>query len=201
MNIADYCTYAHYVADMEGIIFRAVDSALTKEVNATLNAIIDGVTPGETKTEVKVAPSNNHGSSSSGFSSSSGSSHPPAPSVHSGAPVIRISQAVQFSINAAYFADAACAYLERYIVSASDSKASSHESQLAARKAFGNTRGRCEDLLFELVDAKIDSFMSLAANINWLPTVCQTTANDFISGEHRFLWVWERTMLVGYMVV
>jgi hypothetical protein len=129
------------------------------------------------------------------------------------APVIRISQAVQFSINASYFADSACGFLERFIVSCSDSKATSHESQFAARKQFAQviissyplflsstnlnvfvclvnwtmnenkTRVRCEDLLFELVDSKIDSFMSLGSNINWVPTTCQTAANEFIGGH------------------
>jgi len=39
--------------------------------------------------------------------------------------------------------------------------------RLGARDQFQQTRIRCEDLIFELIDRKIESLLALAGNVKW----------------------------------
>jgi hypothetical protein len=43
------------------------------------------------------------------------------------------------------------------------------------RSAFAVTQQSCDSFMFELINGKIDTFISLAATINWLPSGAQVT--------------------------
>jgi hypothetical protein len=96
----------------------------------------------------------------------------------------RAAQAVQFSINASFLADP-CGFLERYISSYCDPKNSAQlqfaaAQSLSARAMFLQTRMRCEDLMFELIDIKIEQFLSLTSTFNFLPTAVNQNPSDYI---------------------
>jgi len=110
-------------------------------------------------------------------------------------PSLHISQAVQFSINAAYLAHRVCPWLEKFTLGEVKSAPNvSRESSLSAAQLFSVTRVRCEDLMLELVDAKIDAFMSLASGVNWLPSTVQSEPSDYVQDlllflEETFAWM------------
>jgi hypothetical protein len=58
---------------------------------------------------------------------------------------------------------------------------------LSAATIFQQTRIRCEDLLFELIDNKIDEFMSLCAGLDWTPNEANRGANDYINDLIAYL--------------
>jgi len=89
---------------------------------------------------------------------------------------LHISQVVQFSINASFLA-VACSWIHKETAYNNTTPSS---STLAATGMFQQTKMRCEDLLFELLTAKIDQFMGLASSINWLPSQCATVPSEFI---------------------
>jgi len=70
--------------------------------------------------------------------------------------------------------------------------------RLSAREVFTTTRSRCEDLLFEVMDMKIDQFMTLTQSIDWCPEkiVTPVIANGYITDLILFLETTLQTMNV-----
>jgi len=81
-----------------------------------------------------------------------------------------ISQAVQLSINSDFLVSA-CDYFQNLMISFSSTKTSEQDEsiiRLQSRKQFVRTRERFEYVIFELVNSKIEEFLtSLRGNINW----------------------------------
>lgn len=89
---------------------------------------------------------------------------------------LHLSQVVQLSINSS-FLSTACAWIHKATAYNNNQPSS---LSLPAASMFLQTEGRCEDLVFELVSAKIDQFLSLAANFNWLPGGCCTQPSEYV---------------------
>eukprot|EP00808_Paulinella_micropora_P012616 g43789.t1 len=87
---------------------------------------------------------------------------------------MHISQAVQLSINANYLAQS-CTFLEQLIGQHTDI---AHGELDRSKKKLLDNMHRCEDMLFELVDLKIDAFMSLNTIIQWAPNTYSPGASE-----------------------
>ncbi len=89
---------------------------------------------------------------------------------------LHVSQVATFSINATYL-ERACTYLERLVERRSTARFPRRMRLRKSREAFRQVRMRCEDLLFEIVDTKVDSIMSLLSPSLWEPAHMQTDAS------------------------
>eukprot|EP00455_Lapot_gusevi_P034507 TRINITY_DN3803_c0_g1_i3.p1 TRINITY_DN3803_c0_g1~~TRINITY_DN3803_c0_g1_i3.p1 ORF type:complete len:435 (-),score=124.97 TRINITY_DN3803_c0_g1_i3:132-1385(-) len=98
---------------------------------------------------------------------------------------IHISQPCQISINAAHLIHA-CDFFENYVTSFGDPRYLK-VFKLSGREALQATRTRCVDLIMELIDSKIDAFMGLACNIDWLPDNKEEHASEHIQDLMTYL--------------
>lgn len=100
-------------------------------------------------------------------------------------PSLHITQAVQFSINCTYLAEA-CSFFEAYTMSFSERRFPK-PLRLAARAAFQQTRMRYEDALFELVSSKVEALTAAAAAVNWAPSTLNERPHDYVLELTRYL--------------
>lgn len=88
---------------------------------------------------------------------------------------LNISQAVQIAINANQFTHV-CTFFERYLSTFLNTRSLLDIEEVSirlnsARNAFTRTASRAQDLIFELVNSKIEVFLtSLGGNTNWMPS-------------------------------
>ena len=171
--IDDYYGFSLGVDDSHTPLLRAVDGALLQQVNAAMAALIDGKQ-------------------------------------------VQVGQAVQLAINAAAMVDV-CAFLEhRLSTYASASHASARPVELhdigspsvsqssgssltlpalaaprlhlSARSVFQQTRIRCEDVLFELIDSRIDEFLqSGLQSPELLPAAIALEPSDYVTELTSYL--------------
>ena len=171
--IDDYYLFSLYIDDSHTPMLKAVDAALTDTVNASMLALIESK-------------------------------------------AIHISQATQLAINAASMLDV-CGFLEHHLatyIHASHASArpvevhdigsptmspgssggslplpalTSPQLHLAARVTFQQSRIRCEDVLFELIDAKIDDFLSALQSADLLPTAIAYAPSEHITDLTAYL--------------
>lgn len=101
---------------------------------------------------------------------------------------MHISEVVQYSVNCRHLAEAGCTFLEREIW-----KNSPHQPlddtvpEFESRKLLNDHRVRCEDLLFELVDGKLDEVMQLSVSFDWLPKTANNGPSDYIEDLVMYL--------------
>lgn len=145
-------------ADFHLFIVRAVDSALMKEINASLHRQIDS------------SPTL-HISQAVQFSINAAALHDACEFVENYIQSFDATGQLANSNNIMQSTTSNLSVMSPTAVSSSPvSSASSSSSRvvhLSARESFQQTRIRCEDLLFELIDAKIDQFLQLTSNIEW----------------------------------
>lgn len=113
-----------------------------------------------------------------------------------------LSQVVQIVINMEYF-ESACGEFERFLSLQRISKRSigrrdseTNVVQLRARTGFVEARDRCERRVYELINAKIDQFISLA-EYNWLPKRPSTFPSQYILDLVTFLKAVFTSVLTG----
>ncbi|XXQ38833.1 Exocyst complex component [Plasmodiophora brassicae] len=111
-------------------------------------------------------------------------------------PSLNVSQAVQIAVNADYLVTA-CLYWERLTLVFNDPKYYIKPFTLSARTSFGDLRTRAEDLIFEVIERKINEMLDLMnCNLDWCPQNVQSGPNDSVQMLVSFL---ETTMSAQYM--
>ena len=177
--IDDYFVFSQYVDDSHTLLLRAVDSALTEHVNASMLSMIDN-----------------------------GSIHV------SQAVQLVINAAAMIDVCAyiEYYLGTYINYLSTYsssshaagrpvdvhdIGSTSGGNGSSGSVNLrlvtggslhlASRTLFAQTRIRCEDVLFELIDRKIDDFLSALHSPDLTPAAIALEPSDYITDLTSYL--------------
>ena len=171
--IDDYHLFSLYIDDSHTPLLRAVDAALTDNVNSSIMSIIESK-------------------------------------------AVHISQATQLAINSAALLDV-CSYIEYHLATyLSTSHAAPRTVEvhdigspsitpgassgtlpplppsvphlhLASRTLFQQSRIRCEDVLFELIDAKIDDFLSALQSPDLLPTTIAYAPSDYVTDLTAYL--------------
>lgn len=98
---------------------------------------------------------------------------------------LQISQCVQYSVNAGFLVRA-CDYFEAWSQALGDSRFGRTVKLNDARKAFEESKTRFGDLLFEVVDHKVDQFLTFAQP-NFLPNAPKSHPNEFVMDVCNYL--------------
>eukprot|EP00475_Leptophrys_vorax_P044863 TRINITY_DN9135_c0_g4_i1.p1 TRINITY_DN9135_c0_g4~~TRINITY_DN9135_c0_g4_i1.p1 ORF type:complete len:458 (-),score=129.85 TRINITY_DN9135_c0_g4_i1:316-1689(-) len=112
-------------------------------------------------------------------------------SIIDNSPSLNISQAVQIAINSNYLV-IACSYFEKYASSFMSAKSmmelDEDNLKLKVRRVFTRTMDRSQNLIFELMNSKIEGFLvSLAGNIDWTPSKILRNPSGFVQDLIAYL--------------
>jgi hypothetical protein len=106
-------------------------------------------------------------------------------------PSLNISQAVQIAINSNYLV-IACDYFEKYASSFMSARSmlelDEDNLKLKVRRVFTRTMDRSQNLIFELMNSKIESFLvGLGGNVDWTPSKTQRNPSGFVQDLIAYL--------------
>jgi hypothetical protein len=106
-------------------------------------------------------------------------------------PALNISQAVQIAINSSYLSKA-CDFFEKYASSFVSARSllelDEEHLKLKVRRVFNKTMERSQNLIFELINAKIDGFLiGLGGNVEWTPSRLSKQSSGIINDLITYL--------------
>jgi exocyst complex component 6 len=106
-------------------------------------------------------------------------------------PSLNISQAVQIAINSSYLSKA-CDFFEKYASSFVSSRSilelDEESLKLKVRRVFNRTMERSQNMIFELINSKIDGFLlGLGGNTEWMPSKLNKNPSGIINDLITYL--------------
>lgn len=101
---------------------------------------------------------------------------------------MHISQVVQLAINTGVLLEFGCPFVEKELMACAYNRLRlPREGQLTARDVMRSTRSLCEDTIYELINLKIESFLSEVETTDWCPSSGNKHPNGYVQDLVAYL--------------